>query len=560
MSKLLIAAAVSAAFATSFASAQTLEDLKRDGNGGSTDNVLTYGMGYHQQRYSPLKEINKSTVRRLVPVWNLSLANDFGEQAQPMVHNGVLYAANVKRVVAVDVGTGRQLWNYDIEWDPAVARVVCCGLSNRGVALYDGKVYVASLDAHIRALDAKTGKELWKTKVAEWKEGYSITGAPTVANGVLMTGMTGGEYGVRGFVAGLDPQTGKEIWRRHTTAAPGEKGHETWPKDESWKRGGGSTWITGSYDPELDLTYWGTSNGGPWGANWRPGDNLWVASVIAIKPKTGEIAWHYQWTPAETYDFDGNNENVLGDLTINGQKRKVLMHADRNGFLYVLDRTNGQLLAGNAYVPVNWAKARIDPKLGRVEETDVAKRLRAGEKVEVQPRWTGGKNWFPMAFNPNTQRLYFPVKHETSVYQINKEMPAYKAGERYVGVTNTTAPRKPEEAWGYYAAFDPITAKRPWQVPQTEFPMWSGSLVTGGGIVFSGKISGEFVAFDEDSGKELWKFQTGSGVTSQPITYTYKGKQYVSVLSGLGGGTSARRETAGKVQSGGSVWTFKLMD
>ena len=291
MKTLLAAAAIAAAF-SSAAQAQTLDELRRDGNGGSTDNVLTYGMGYHQQRYSPLKQVNKSTVKRLVPVWSLSLANEFGEQAQPLVYNGVMYAANVKRVVAVDVGTGRQLWQHEIDWDPAAARVVCCGLSNRGVALYNGKVYVASIDAHLRALDAKTGKQLWKSKVAEWKEGYSITSAPTVVNGVLLTGMTGGEYGVRGFVAGYDPESGKELWKRHTTAGPGEKGHETWPKDDSYMRGGASTWITGSYDPELDLTYWGTSNGGPWGANWRPGDNLWVASVIAIRPKTGEIAWH----------------------------------------------------------------------------------------------------------------------------------------------------------------------------------------------------------------------------------------------------------------------------
>lgn len=540
--------------------AQTQQDLARDGNGGSTDNVLTYGMGYHQQRYSPLKQIDKSTVRRLVPVWSLSLANEFGEQAQPLVHNGVLFAANVKRVVAIDVGTGRQLWETPLDWDPAAARVVCCGLSNRGVALYDGKVFVASIDAHLRALDAKTGKEIWKTKVAEWKDGYSITSAPTVANGVLMTGMTGGEYGVRGFVAGYDPQSGKQIWRRYTTAGPGEKGHETWPKGEAYLRGGASTWITGSYDPELDLTYWGTSNGGPWGAVWRPGDNLWVASVIALRPKTGEIVWHYQWTPAETYDYDGNNENVLADMTIGGEKRKVLLHADRNGFLYVLDRTNGKLLAGNAYVPVNWAKPQIDPATARPIETDVAKRLRAGEKVELQPRWTGGKNWFPMAFNPQRQTLYFPVKHETAIYQVNKDIPDYKPGERYQGVTNTTAPRKPEEAWGYYAAFDPMTAKRKWSVPQVEFPMWSGSLVTAGGLVFSGKLTGEFVAFDEDTGKELWKFQTGSGVNSQPITYTHKGRQYVSVLSGLGGGTSAKRETGGKIQPGGSVWTFALME
>jgi alcohol dehydrogenase (cytochrome c) len=556
MRKLLMAALCAAL--CSFAHAQTRDELLRDGNGGNTDNVLTYGMGYHQQRYSPLSQVNKRTVRRLVPVWSMSLANEFGEQAQPLVYNGVMYVANVKRVVAIDVGTGRQLWEYALEWDPAVARVVCCGLSNRGVALYEGKVYVASLDAHLRALDAKTGKELWKTKVAEWKEGYSITSAPTVANGVLLTGMTGGEYGVRGFVAGYDPATGKELWKRHMTPNPGEPGSETWPQDDSYKRGGGATWITGSYDPELDLTYWGTSNGGPWGANWRPGKNLWVASVVAIRPKTGEIAWGYQWTPAETYDFDGVNENVLADITIGGQKRKTLMHADRNGFLYVLDRGTGKLIAGNAFVNVNWAKPKIDPAVGSVEETDVAKRLRAGEKVELQPRWTGGKNWMPMSFNPKTGQLYFAMLEETAIYQINKELPAYKAGERYVGVTNTTAPKKPGEG-GYFGAIDPLTAKPKWKIPSGELPSWSGTLTTEGGLIFTGRPTGEFLAIDQDTGKVLWQFQTSSGINAQPITYTYKGRQYVTVLSGLGGGTSAKRDTAGKVQPGGSVWTFALM-
>ena len=540
----------------SAASAQTLEELKNDGK--NTDNVLTYGMGYHQQRYSTLSQINKNTVRRLVPVWSMSLNNDVGEQGQPLVYNGVMYASNVKQTVAIDVVTGRQIWATPIDWDTAAARVVCCGLNNRGVALYNGKVFVASLDAYIKALDAKTGKELWKTKVAEWKEGYSITSAPTVANGVLLTGMTGGEYGVRGFVAGYDPESGKELWRRHTTAGPGEKGSETWPKDDSYKRGGGSTWITGSYDPDLDLTYWGTSNGGPWGAKWRPGDNLYVASVIAIRPKTGEIAWHYQWTPAETYDFDGNNENVLGDIMVNGVKRKVLMHADRNGFLYVLDRTNGKLIAGNAFVNVNWAQPRIDPAVGRVEETEVAKRLRAGEKVEVQPRWTGGKNWMPMAFNPDTGRLYMAMLEETAIYQINKDIPVYKPGERYVGAENITAPRKPGEG-GYFGALDPLTGRPQWRISSGDLPSWSGMLTTAGGLVFSGRPTGEFLAIDQDTGKILWQFQTSSGINAQPITFTQNGRQYVSVLSGLGGGTSSKRETAGKVQPGGSVWTFALM-
>ncbi|HTP95761.1 MAG TPA: PQQ-dependent dehydrogenase, methanol/ethanol family, partial [Burkholderiales bacterium] len=530
----------------------------RDGNGGSTDNVLTYGMGYHQQRYSPLKQIDRSNVSRLVPVWSASLANEFGEQGQPMVYDGVLYAANVKRAVAIDLATGRMIWNTPLEWEPDVARVVCCGLSNRGVALYNGKVFVSSLDAYIRALDMKTGKELWKSKVAEWKDGYSITSAPTVANGVLMTGMTGGEYGVRGFVAGFDPETGKELWRRFMTPAPGEPGSETWPKDDSYKRGGASTWHTGSYDPELDLVYWGTSNGGPWSWAARPGDNLWVASMVAMRPKTGEIVCGYQWTPAETYDFDGNNENVLADITVNGARRKVLMHADRNGFLYTVDRTNCKLISANPYVTVNWAE-RIDLATGRPVETDVARRLRAGEKVELKPRWTGGKNWMPMAFNPNTGKLYLAMLEETATYQLQKNLPEYKPGQRYMGVETGTLPRKPGDPWGYFGALDPLTAKPQWRMPLVEFPSWSGMLTTAGGLVFSGKPSGEFMALDEETGKVLWQFQTPSGINAQPITYTYKGRQYVTVLSGLGGGASSKRETQGKVLPGGSIWTFAVM-
>lgn len=545
----------------STAQAQTQQELIADGNkGGNTDNVLTYGMGYHQQRFSPLKQINKSNIKKLVPIWSHSLNNNVGEQAQPMVYNGVMYVTNVQQTVAIDIKSGRQIWATPIDWEKDAARIVCCGLSNRGVAIYDGKVFVASLDSYIKALDAKTGKQLWRTKVAEWKDGYSITSAPTVANGVLMTGMTGGEYGVRGFVAGYDPQTGKELWRRFTTVAPGEKGSETWPNDDSYLRGGGSTWITGSYDPELDLTFWGTGNGGPWNNKWRPGDNLYVASVIAIRPKTGEIAWHYQWTPAETFDYDGVNENILADMTIFGQKRKALLHADRNGFMYVLDRTNGKLISGHAYVPVNWAKPTIDPSTGRVEETDLAARLRAGEKVELQPRWTGGKNWSPMAYNPNTQKVYLPMQEETAIYQLNnKDMPNYKPGERYMGATNGTKPRDPNLPWGYFGALDPVSVKADWKIPQVEFPIWSGTLVTGGGIVFTGKLSGEFMAVDEKTGKVLWEFQTGSAINAQPITYTLGGRQYVTVLSGLATGTSLRRETAGKVQPGASVWTFAIM-
>jgi len=540
------------------APAQTLNDLKNDGK--NPEHVLTYGMGYHQQRYSTLNQINKRNVRRLVPIWNMSLNNDFGEQAQPFVYDGVMYVTNVKRTVAIDIATGRQLWQSESSWDPATARVVCCGLSTRGVAVYNGKVFVGTIDAHLKALDAKTGKEIWKVKLAEWKEGYSITSAPTVANGVLMQGMAGGEYGVRGFVDGYDPDTGKRLYRRHTTPDPGEKGSETWPAGDAYLKGGASTWMTGSHDPELDLVYWGTGNGGPWDPNARsPGDNLWMGAVIAMRPRTGEIVWHYQWTPSEPFDYDGINENVLADIRIDGVMRKVLMHADRNGFLYVLDRANGKLLAANAFVKQNWAE-RIDLATGRPVFSEVSKRLRAGEKVELWPRTTGGKNWPPMAFNPRTGLLYFTRLDEGMMIQYNPKLLDYKPGLRYTGAETARVPLKPGEPFGYYNAIDPLTGKPKWQVPlhDADIGMWAGTLSTAGGLLFTGKQTGEFIAMDEDGGKVLWKFQTGSAVNAQPVTYTHKGVQYVSVLSGIAGGTSVRLR-AENIQRGGSVWTFALM-
>jgi len=259
------------------AGAQTLDELRSDGK--NTDNVLTYGMGYHQNRYSTLKQINKETVRRLVPVWNVSLASNYGEQAQPLVHDGVLFATNAEYTVAIDIASGKQLWRTPVDFDPAVPRVVCCGLSNKGPAIFNGKVYRGTLDAHVVALDAKTGKQLWKEKAAEWKEGFSITGAPLVVNGVLISGISGAECGVRGFLDAWDPDTGKHLWRRYTIPAPGEKGHETWQPSEAYLHGGGSTWITGSYDPELDLVYWGIGNAGPWNPAGSQGDNLYTASA-----------------------------------------------------------------------------------------------------------------------------------------------------------------------------------------------------------------------------------------------------------------------------------------
>src|SRR5947208_1575170 len=285
-------AAVLYFFAVS-ATAQTLDDLRNDGK--NTDNILTYGMGYHQQRYSPLRQIDKNTVRRLVPVWNLSLDNNWGEQSQPIVYDGVMYVTTARATVAIDAASGKQIWKQTLDWPPETPRVVCCGVSNKGAAIYNGRVYRTTLDAHVVAYDAKTGKEVWKSKAAEWKDGFSLTVAPLVANGVLVTGISGAEFGVRGFIDGWDPDTGNHLWRHYTIPARGEKGNETWPQDNNaWETGGGSAWITGSYDPGLDLMYWGTGNPAPWATQSRPGDNLYTPSVLAMRPKTGELRWYYQ--------------------------------------------------------------------------------------------------------------------------------------------------------------------------------------------------------------------------------------------------------------------------
>jgi glucose dehydrogenase len=294
-------------------SSQTLEELNNDGT--DTDHVLTYGMGYYQHRYSPLTQVNKQTVKRLVPVWNVSLSSNYGEQAQPLVYRGVMYVTNAEYAVAIDVDTGKQRWRTPVDWDPATPRVVCCGVTNKGPALYHGKVFRGTLDAFVVALDQKTGQQIWKQKAAEWQEGYSITGAPLVANGVLITGISGAEFGTRGFLDGWDPDTGQHVWRLYTIHGPGEPGHETWPPGDAYLHGGGSTWITGSYDPELDFVYWGTGDAGPWNPATRPGDNLYTASVLAIRPKTGQLVWHYQFTPNEMYDWDATWERSMGRCT-----------------------------------------------------------------------------------------------------------------------------------------------------------------------------------------------------------------------------------------------------
>jgi alcohol dehydrogenase (cytochrome c) len=542
------------------AAAQTFDDLKKDGNGGSTDNILTYGMGYHQQRYSPLKQINKQTVKRLVPVWSLSLDNNWGEQAQPIIYNGVMYVTNAKATVAIDVGTGKQIWKQTLDWPPETPRVICCGVSNKGAAIYNGKVFRTTLDAHIIAYDAKDGKELWKSKAAEWREGFSLTVAPLVVNGVLVTGVSGAEFGIRGFIDGWDTETGNHLWRRYTIPARGEKGNETWPQDNNaWEIGGGSAWITGSYDPELDLMYWGIGNPAPWASQSRDGDNLYTSSVLAMRPATGETVWYYQFTPNDAYDYDGCWELIIADIDVGGQKRKVIMQLDRNGFLYVIDRTNGKLLAANAFEKVNWA-SHVDKETGRPIETEIAKSIRAGKATEHWPSTRGGKNWPHAAFNPETGLLYANTLHEGRMYK-HLEIKPHVVGQRYQFIENLPLPRAADEPVGYMEAIDPLTAQKKWRTPLMDFQIWSAMLATGGGLLFTGKETGEFIAVDADTGEVIWQFQTGSGINAIPVTYTHQGRQYVTVLSGIGGlyWNIAREQLKDKVPQGGSVWTFALM-
>lgn len=545
-------AAALALLATSL-HAQSLDDLKRDS--ATPGDVLTYGMGYNNQRYSPLKQINTGNAAKLRPVWAYSLNNPQGQESQPIVHNGVMYVTTHNTTVAIDPATGKQIWKQEIELPQDVFKLACCGILNRGAAIYDGKLFRSTLDAHVMAMDAKTGKQLWKSKATDYQNGQAMTSAPLIANGVVLTGIAGGEYGTRGFIDGWDPATGKQLWRFYTTAAPDQKGGDTWPGDTHLK-GGAPTWLTGAYDPELDLVYWGTGNGGPWNPNARQGDNLYIASVVAIRPKTGELVWHYQFSPNDPYDYDATEVGMLVDMKIGGKDRKVLAQANRNGFFYVLDRANGELLAANPYVKVNWAE-RIDLKTGRPVPTETDKKARAGEDVEIFPSVLGGKNWTPMSWNPSTGLAYANTLNISWSYQLAK--PEYKKGEWYLGVNFRGVNMPKNEPHGYLSAIDPMTGKSKWQVAWPGQPSMAGTLSTGGGLVFTGAATGEFIAVDANNGKKLYEFQTSSGIIGLPVTFEHKGKQYVTIVSGAGGVWALMGdERMSQVPAGGSVWTFAV--
>jgi alcohol dehydrogenase (cytochrome c) len=530
--------------------AQTIEELVNAGK--NPENVTTQSMGYDRKSYSPLKQISKSNVKKLVPVWNASLMNDQGELAQPTIYNGAMYVINGRWTFAIDVETGRQIWRTPVKLEEGVTRSAI----NRGAAtIYNGKLFRVTIDNHLLALQMKTGEELWNQKFADLKDGFYATGGPIVANGVVISGVAGGESTTRGFLIGWDPETGKKLWTRYTIPAPGEPGSETWPKTgDAWTQGGGPTWRSGSYDPQLDLVYWGIGNAEPYNPATRGGlDSLYTNSVLAIRPKTGEIACYYQYTPNDVYDVDAVDEQVLAEIQVNGQPRKVMIQANKNGFLYVLDRTNCKLIAAHPFTRVNWASS-IDMATGRPVLSDIYKRFTAGEEVEIYP--SRGTNATPIAFNPNTGLIYASA---WDVPRIQKLGPVKtpEHGKDSTGIISRLPENKPGDVLGHFVAISPLTGEKKWEIPLTEFPGSAGMLATGGGLVFTGKLSGEFVALDQDTGKTLWQFKTASSVNSTAITYTHKGRQYVTIASGLGGGL-ATRYAARKVPAGGSIWTFAL--
>ena len=497
-----------------------------------------YGGDNANTRYSTLNQINATNVGRLKVAWALQLGSLRSQESTPILVGDLVYVTSShgpKNVFAADARTGEVKWRYSPEVPAGIEQYACCDVNNRGVAHANGKIFVGRLDGHLVALDAKTGKELWKSQVIDHTGGSVITSPPIVVKNLVITGFGGGEYGVRGYITAFDQATGREVWKLYTVPGPGEPGNDTW-KGDSWKFGGGVAWHIGSYDPALNLLYYGTSNPSPWGAairgndssNIDPYSNLYTASTLAINPDTGKIVWHYQTTPHDAWDYDGVNELVLVDLDIKGQKTPVALKADRNGFFYVLDRRNGKLLSAEKFVDLNWAKS-IDMTTGRpVENAD--KRPRLGFRAkDICPNLIGGKNWMPMSYSFQTGLVYLPTMN--LCMDLEGTQPQYKRGAFYLAVEFDLGKSGPGGHLGEVMAWDPVKQQKVWG-NKDELLFMGGMLSTAGGLVFHGDLKGRFKALDAKTGRTLWQFQTGSGVSAAPMTYELGGKQYLAVVSG----------------------------
>jgi PQQ-dependent dehydrogenase (methanol/ethanol family) len=511
---------------------------------------------YASTRYSGLAQITTANVGQLREVWNLSTGVLRGHEAAPIVAENTMFVVtpypNILYAIDLTPPAGRVKWKFEPGPERAAQGVACCDVVNRGAAYADGRVFFNTLDNHTIAVDARTGREIWKTKLGDINRGETMTMAPLVVKGKILVGNSGGEMGVRGWLTALDAASGRIAWRAYSTGPDSEVligpdfrpfypadraqnlGVTTWPP-EQWRLGGGTVWGWISYDPQLDLVYYGTGNPGVWNPAMRPGDNKWASSIFARDPDTGQARWAYQWTPHDEHDFDGVNEQILLDLNVGGRTRQVLVRPERNGFVYVLDRATGEVLSADPYGVVTWARG-IDLRTGRPilnEETRTGNRLARN----VCPASPGMKDWTPSAFSPRTGLLYMPHNHLCMDYRGVETN--YIAGTPYVGaeVQMYAAPGAGHR--GMFSAWDPVARRKAWEIPE-RFPVWSGAVVTAGDVVFYGTMDRWFKAVHARTGQLLWQKQLGSGVIGQPISYLGPdGKQYVAVLSGVGGWAGA---------------------
>ena len=526
-------------------------------------NWLTYSGGYFGQRYSELDQIAPDNVGDLELQWVYQAPVMGPWQASPIVVDGVMYLSQRPNdIVALDARTGRVYWIYRHPTSPD--HLACCGANNRGVAVLGDKVFMATLDAHVVAIDATTGAELWSVEVADMRLAYAFTLAPLAVDGKIIVGTTGGDQGIRGFIAALDAETGEEAWRFYTIPGPGEPGHETWEPcppnpetycdPEAWRHGGAAAWLTGSYDPELNLIYWGTGNPGPdYNRAQRPGDNLYSCSVVALDADTGELRWHFQFTPADLYDYDSVQIPVLADITRNNVEFKVMLWANRNGFYYVLDRATGRFLTGLPFVSLNWAEGLDDS--GRPVETPQP------PSEPTYPGLLGATNWYSPAYSPRTELFYVPAwEGYASVFAAVPQ--EYVAGRYFTGRTIDGFPRTynpvpdapvlpltrgPINDWtdvsgqGAILAMDALTGEQRWKFELTDV-ITSGLLTTASDLLFTGLRSGYFQAHDAGTGDLLWKTSLGGQISNGPMTYAVDGRQYVAVISGHSLSTFALRD------------------
>jgi PQQ-dependent dehydrogenase (methanol/ethanol family) len=511
---------------------------------------------YASTRYSALDQVNTSNVRNLKVAFTFSTGVDRGQEAAPIVVGTTMYvvAPFPNYLYALDLGKpGAPLkWKFEPNPNASAQGVACCDLVNRGVAYSNGRIFMNTLDGQTIAVDTESGKEVWRTKLGDINKGETITMAPLVVKDKVLVGNSGGELGVRGWLVALDTKSGKEVWRAWSTGPDSDVligpdfkpfyesdrgkdlGTKTWP-GQAWKIGGGNVWGWISYDPQADLIYYGTANPGPWNPQQRPGANKWTAGIFARRPGDGQARWFYQYSPHDLHDYDGVNENILLDIPFKGQQRKILVHPDRNGYVYVMDRLTGQVLAADPFVHITTSSG-VDLSTGQLKYNP-QKEPRTGQVIrEICPVSPGGKDWQPSAWSPRTGLLYIPHQNlcqDTETYDVS-----YIAGTPYVGVDNKMY-AGPGGNRGAFTAWDVAAGRKRWSIPE-RFPVWSGALATAGDLVFYGTMDGWFKAVDARDGKPLWQFKVGSGIIGQPITYRGPdGKQYVAVLSGVGGWAGA---------------------